>query len=95
MAIGWNFKSKFVFYKVPTNSNGKISHRVYIDQVLEPHVKEWILRGDNKNMLEEDSDSRHGRALLYFNRAILPIQRIAGRRLMHMSRNAPVVTSIP
>ena len=37
-----------------------MSHRVYIDQILGPHVKEWILRGD-KFVLEEDGDSGHGR----------------------------------
>ena len=39
-AIGYNFKKKLIFYKVPTNSNGKLNHRVYIDQILEPHVRE-------------------------------------------------------
>ena len=33
---------------------------VYIDQILEPHVKEWIFRAD-KFVLEEDGDSGHGR----------------------------------
>lgn len=58
-AIGWNFKAPMVFYDVPGNSNGKITHRVYIDSILEPVVKPWLEHGPHF-VLEEDGDSGHG-----------------------------------
>ena len=58
-AVGYNFKSDIIFYNVSTNSNGKMSQRVYIDQILEPIVKPWIETGHNF-ALEEDGDSGHG-----------------------------------
>jgi hypothetical protein len=58
-AIGFNFKSDIYFYDVPGNSNGKMSQQVYIDSILEPIIKPWILRGDDF-VLEEDNDSGHG-----------------------------------
>jgi hypothetical protein len=58
-ACGYDFKSDIRFYNSPTNSNGKLSHRVYIDQILEPVVLPWIMRGDDF-VLEEDGDSGHG-----------------------------------
>jgi len=33
--------------------------QVYLDKILRPHVKEWIDRGDDF-ILEEDQDSAHG-----------------------------------
>jgi hypothetical protein len=56
-AIGYNFKSKLVFYETDS-SNGKMTGRVYIDKVLQ-EVKSWIDRGDDF-ILEEDKDSAHG-----------------------------------
>ncbi|KAF1946295.1 hypothetical protein EJ02DRAFT_496461 [Clathrospora elynae] len=47
------------FYKVPGNKNGKLSLKVYRDQILEPIVKPWLERGDSF-ILEEDNDSGHG-----------------------------------
>ncbi len=58
-AIGYNFKSDIYFYDVPTNTNGKMSQRVYIDQILEPVVKPW-LEAREDFVLEEDGDSGHG-----------------------------------
>ena len=60
-AIGYNFKEpKLVFYKVPGNKNGAITHRVYHDVILEGGpVKKWIERGDDF-VLEEDGASGHG-----------------------------------
>lgn len=58
-AVGYDFKSAITFYDVPTNSNGKMSKRVYIDQILEPVVKPWIATGQDF-VLEEDGDSGHG-----------------------------------
>ena len=53
-AIGYNFKEpKLVFYKVPGNSNGAITYRIYYDDILEGPVKRWIERG-NDFCLEED-----------------------------------------
>lgn len=57
--IGYNFKSDITFYEVPGNSNGKMTHQVYIDSILEPVVKPWLERGDDF-VLEEDGDSGHG-----------------------------------
>jgi hypothetical protein len=58
-AVGYNFKSDMYFYKVPGNKNGKLSLKVYRDQILEPIVKPWLERGDSF-ILEEDNDSGHG-----------------------------------
>jgi hypothetical protein len=58
-AVGHDFKSKLTLYNVAGNTNGKMSQRVYIDQILEPVVKPWILAGHNF-ALEEDGDSGHG-----------------------------------
>ncbi|KAK5131627.1 hypothetical protein LTR04_004904, partial [Oleoguttula sp. CCFEE 6159] len=57
--VGWNYKSILVFYKVPGNSNGKLSQKVYIEQILEPHVKPCLLRGE-QFVLEEEADLGHG-----------------------------------
>ncbi|KAF2624677.1 hypothetical protein BU25DRAFT_132015 [Macroventuria anomochaeta] len=57
-AVGYNFKSDLVFYNVSSN-NGKMTQRAYINQILEPHVKKWLERGDQFT-LEEDGDSGHG-----------------------------------
>ena len=58
-AVGYNFKSDIYFYDVPSNSNGKMTHQVYIDAILDPVVKPWLERGDDF-VLEEDGDSGHG-----------------------------------
>jgi hypothetical protein len=55
-AVGYNFKSKLIFYDAG-NSNGKMNHRTYRDQILEPIVKDWLLADF---VLEEDGDSGHG-----------------------------------
>lgn len=58
-AVGYNFKSDMIFYDVPTNKNGKMTHQVYINSILEPVVKPWLEAGD-EFVLEEDGDSGHG-----------------------------------
>jgi hypothetical protein len=58
-AVGYDFKSDLIFYKVPGNTNGKLSHEAYIEQILEPVVRPWVERGDDF-VLEEDGDSGHG-----------------------------------
>ena len=55
----YNFKSNIIFYDVPGNKNGKLTHQVYIDSILEPVVKPWITAGEDL-VLEEDGDSGHG-----------------------------------
>lgn len=57
-AVGYNFKSDII-YGVPGNKNGKMKHKVYIDSILEPFVKPWIVEGHDF-ALEEDGDSGHG-----------------------------------
>jgi hypothetical protein len=58
-AVGWEFKSPLVFYEISSNSNGKMTQRAYIEQILEPVVKPWIAK-DHSFTLEEDGDSGHG-----------------------------------
>lgn len=58
-AVGYNFKDNLGFYKVPGNKDGKLSLKVYRDQIPELLVKPWLDRGD-QFILEEDNDSGHG-----------------------------------
>ena len=58
-AIGYGFKSDLIFYNVDSNTNGKMTQDVYINQILIPVVLPWILRGEDF-VLEEDGDSGHG-----------------------------------
>ena len=58
-AMGHDFKSDIHFYEVLGNTNGKMSQRVYIDQILQPVVKPWI-EAHHDFVLEEDGDSGHG-----------------------------------
>ena len=60
-AMGYDFELDITFYKVPGNTNGKMSLQVYIDQILEPVVKPWWLEMQDF-VLEEDGDSRQGKA---------------------------------
>jgi hypothetical protein len=56
--VEWNFKSDLIFYEMLSNSNRKISQRVYIDSILEPAVKTWLNDGHDF-VLKEDEDSGH------------------------------------
>ncbi|KAF2183648.1 hypothetical protein K469DRAFT_710450 [Zopfia rhizophila CBS 207.26] len=58
-AVGWDFKSPLTFYNIASNTNGKMTQRAYIDQILEPIVKSWI-ESHQCFILEEDGDSGHG-----------------------------------
>lgn len=60
-AVGYNFKSLIICYNVPTNKNGKMSHKVYIDSILEPVVSQWCLE-NTLWCLEEDSNSGYGKS---------------------------------
>ena len=57
-AVGYNFISPLVFYDAD-NTNGKMSQKCYVDQILEPVVGQWLADGYNFT-LEEDNDSGHG-----------------------------------
>ena len=46
---------------MPENTNGKMSLKVYINQILEPVVKPWLLEKQDF-ALEEDGDSGHCKA---------------------------------
>jgi len=46
------------FYDVPGNINGKLTLKVYLEQILKPIVKPWI-ENHPRFVLEED-DSGHG-----------------------------------
>ncbi|KAK3936031.1 hypothetical protein QBC46DRAFT_270506, partial [Diplogelasinospora grovesii] len=58
-AVGHDFKSDLTWYDVPGNTNGKMTMKVYRDQILEPVVGSWIREGQ-RFVLEEDNDSGHG-----------------------------------
>ncbi|KJZ70201.1 hypothetical protein HIM_10424 [Hirsutella minnesotensis 3608] len=58
--IGYNFKSPLVWYEVSTNTNGKMSQKVYLEKVLEGYVKPELLEKGVSFILEEDGDSGHG-----------------------------------
>ena len=55
--IGWEFKSKLYRYKVPTNVNGKLTAKIYVE-ILEAMVKPMLDKGDDF-ILEEDGDTSH------------------------------------
>lgn len=57
-AINYNFNFNFTLYTSPTNSNGKILHNAYINQILVSVVESWIDCGD-VFVLEEDKDTGH------------------------------------
>lgn len=61
--MGYNFKSELIFYKVPGNSNKKMSQHIYIDFILEAVVKPWLEAGEDF-VLEEDGDSGHGSGII-------------------------------
>jgi hypothetical protein len=59
-AVGYDFKSPMVFYDAG-NSNGKMTHNCYVNQILDPIVKPWIHDATSESFcLEEDGDSGHG-----------------------------------
>ena len=57
-AVGWNPKSDLIFHEAKS-PNGKMSHEVHVNQILEPVIKPWFERGHGF-VLEEDGDSGHG-----------------------------------
>jgi len=73
-AVGYDFKSPLVWYDIPTNTNGKMTKKVYEEEILEKHVKQWLVNGDDF-VLEEDQDSGHGIGPNHRNSHKCPIQR--------------------
>lgn len=57
-AVGYGFKSELVWYDVG-NSNGSMTLKTYLEQILQPVVGRWLERGDDF-ILEEDGASGHG-----------------------------------
>lgn len=57
-AIWVHGRSKLIWYETPS-SNGKMTKDVYLNQILNGPVKEWLDRGD-EFVLEEDRDTGHG-----------------------------------
>lgn len=59
-AVGWNCKTpKIIWYTIPSNTNGAITMKAYVEQILEVEVKKWVDRGDVL-VLEQDGASDHG-----------------------------------
>jgi hypothetical protein len=58
-AIRYSFKSPLIPYNIKSNTNGKMTQKAYINQILDPIVKPWI-QHHNSFVLEEDRDSGHG-----------------------------------
>ena len=38
-AVGYDFKSPLTFYTIPSNNNGKMTQKAYIEQILTPVVQ--------------------------------------------------------
>jgi len=57
-AVGWNFKTPIIWYEVK-DPHGAITHKAYIEQILDVEVIKWVNRGDDF-VLEEDGASGHG-----------------------------------
>ena len=55
--IGWNFKTSLYFYKIPSNTNGKMTNKMYV-QILNDCVLPWLEAGEDFT-LEEDRDGAH------------------------------------
>jgi hypothetical protein len=53
IAVGFDFKSELVFHTILSNSNGKMTIKVYVEDILEKHVKPWLDYEDDF-VLEED-----------------------------------------
>ena len=65
--MGYGFKLDLTFYNVSRNTIGKMSLKVYSNQILKPVVKPWLLKGQDF-VLEEDNKSGPRKA---YNRNII------------------------
>ena len=45
--MSYGFKSDLTFYDISENTIGKMPLKVYSDQILEPIVKPWLLKGQD------------------------------------------------
>lgn len=61
MAMRYDFKLNLIFYKVPKNTNRKMSLQVYINQFLKFVIKPWLLEKQDF-VLEENGDNRYSKA---------------------------------
>lgn len=59
--VGYDFKLDLTYYKILGNTNGNMSLQVYINQILEPMIKPWLMEKQDF-VLEEDGDSGHSKA---------------------------------
>ncbi|KAG8664632.1 uncharacterized protein FPOAC1_013412 [Fusarium poae] len=58
-AVGIGYKSDLVFYEITSNNNGKMTQKVYEEQILEKHIRPLLNEG-RTFILEEDGASGHG-----------------------------------
>ena len=57
--VGYNLKLDIHFYEIPGNINGKMSQKIYIDQIFQPFIKPWIEAYYNF-VLKENGNLSHG-----------------------------------
>ena len=56
--VGWNFKSDLVFFhELPNHKDTKMSGQLYLERVLEPHVKPSIERWESFTIMEDGDSS--------------------------------------
>jgi hypothetical protein len=55
-AVGYDYKSNITFYKTPGNKNGKLSLKIYCNQILEPVVKPWLKPSQSVRSQAKDSE---------------------------------------
>lgn len=89
-AIGYNFKSDLIWYDAG-NSNGKMTHDCYINQILKPVVVPWIEAGE-RFFLEEDGDSGHGYGKL--NNKVMKFKEENGIKAYKNSPGSPDLVPI-
>ncbi|KJZ80118.1 hypothetical protein HIM_00832 [Hirsutella minnesotensis 3608] len=58
--VGYDFKSPLIWYEVSSNSNGKMSQKVYLEKILKGYIGPELLEKGVSFILEEDGDSGHG-----------------------------------
>ena len=58
-AIRYDFKSDLIRYEVPTNTNGKMTQKVYRDEALEPVIAKWCNDKETKWTLYKDRNSSY------------------------------------
>ena len=56
--IEWNYKSKLIFFEVSSNSNKKMSQKIYIDEILKSIIKS-VFQKRKELILEKNDDSNY------------------------------------